>query len=59
MNVPDKEPNLHFYTCPPDYCRCFYKTVAGDSNCAYLYSNSYPDKQCTLGRHGIGIVLTS
>ncbi|XP_019852697.1 PREDICTED: uncharacterized protein LOC109582431 [Amphimedon queenslandica] len=52
-HVYNQTPNLFLYECPPGYCQCFFNTSLGESQCAYSYSNSYPDKQCACGRTGI------
>ena len=48
--------SLHFYPCPPGYCRCFNESLVGDNLCTNKYFNSDPDMQCTQGRRGIIII---
>ncbi len=50
--VPTQTPNLFFYPCPPQYCRCTQSSSVGPERCVFKYTQSVPDLQCNSQREG-------
>ena len=50
--VPTQTPNLFFYPCPPQYCRCTQNSSVGPERCVFKYTQSVPDLQCNSQREG-------